>query len=115
MDLLSAPPPPAPGPSSSSSPSPVVCHVPDCLTTQAEIEAELKAFLSGYCAICKKGREGRLCGCAFPCSLTFRAQMMKEIHQLLGVDRPAERKAIQVRRTSSTGGGRTCSPMSRRI
>ena len=76
--------------------SPVVCHIPDCATTQAEIQEELQRFLTGYCSICKKSREGKLCGCAFPCSLTFRAQMMIRIHELLGIEKPPERKAIQV-------------------
>lgn len=76
--------------------SPVVCHIPDCATTQAEIEAELQSFLTGYCSICKKSRDGKLCGCAFPCSLTFRAQMMAKIHELLGMEKPPERKTIQV-------------------
>ncbi len=76
--------------------SPVVCHIPDCATTQAEIEVELKAFLTGYCSICKKAREGKLCGCAFPCSLNFRAQMMAKIHQLLHIPQPPDRRFIQV-------------------
>ena len=81
--------------------SPIVCQIPDCATTQAEIEAELKSFLSGFCSICKKDRLGKLCGCAFPCSLTFRAQMLQKIHELLGQPKPPNRRAIQVIRAES--------------
>ncbi len=80
--------------------SPVVCQIPDCTTTQAEMEAELKSFLSGYCSICKRDRDGKLCGCAYPCALTFRAKMLVKIHELLGIEKPADRRAIQVRSDS---------------
>ena len=76
--------------------SPIVCQIPDCATTQSEIEVELRGFLNGFCSICKKERGGKLCGCAFPCSLTFRAQMCTKIHELLGILKPPERRAIQV-------------------
>ena len=55
-----------------------------------------------YCSICKKDRNGKLCGCAFPCALTFRAQMLSKIHELLGIDRPQDRRAIQVRSTADS-------------
>ncbi len=76
--------------------SPLVCQIPDCSTSQAEIEAELASFLSSFCSFCKKERAGKLCGCAFPCSLTFRAQMLNKIHELLGIEKPPDRRAIQV-------------------
>ena len=80
------------------------CQIPGCDTTHAEIEAELHTYLSGYCKVrivcvtpflisltcyfskaCEKLREGRLCGCAFPCNLTFKGQMLNMIHSLLGM------------------------------
>lgn len=33
-----------------------VCQIPDCTTTRAEIEFELKTFLSSYCTVCKQAR-----------------------------------------------------------
>ncbi|XP_059081890.1 uncharacterized protein LOC131879551 [Tigriopus californicus] len=69
--------------------------IPDCTTTQGEIEVELNHFLASYCSICKKDRGGKLCGCAFPCSLTFRSQMLLKIHDLLQMEKPAKRKTIQ--------------------
>ena len=75
----------------------IVCQIPDCNTTQLEIESEMSAFLSGYCTICRKERSGKLCGCAFPCSLNFRSQMMRKIHDLLNIKKPPDRKTIQVR------------------
>ena len=76
--------------------SPPVCQIPDCTTTQAEIEAELVTFLASYCSVCKKDRNGKLCGCAFPCSLTFKSQMMNKMHELLGLPKPQDRRALQV-------------------
>ena len=76
--------------------SPPVCQIPDCTTTQAEIEAELATFLASYCSVCKKDRNGKLCGCAFPCSLTFKSQMMNKMHELLGLPKPQDRRALQV-------------------
>ena len=75
----------------------VVCQIPECLTTSGEIERELKLFLASYCDVCKKKRGGKLCGCAFPCSLTFRSQMLQKIHDLLGLEKPPDRKTIQAR------------------
>jgi hypothetical protein len=77
--------------------SPLVCQIPDCTTTQSEIEAELASFLASFCSVCKKERAGKLCGCAFPCSLTFRAQMLSKIHELIGIEKPPDRRAIQVK------------------
>ena len=77
-------------------PAATVCQIPDCTTTQTEIEAELATFLASYCSVCKKDRNGKLCGCAFPCSLTFKSQMLNKIHELLGIPKPADRRAIQV-------------------
>merc|ERR1712141_715528 len=74
--------------------SPPVCQIPDCTTTQAEIEAELSTFLASYCSVCKKDRNGKLCGCAFPCSLTFKSQMMNKMHELLGLPKPQDRRAL---------------------
>ena len=34
--------------------SPIVCQIPDCTTTQLEIELELKTYLSSYCTFCKQ-------------------------------------------------------------
>ena len=62
-----------------STESPPVCQIPDCTTTQAEIEVELSTFLASFCSVCKKDRGGKLCGCAFPCSLTFKSQMLNKI------------------------------------
>ena len=42
------------------------------LAFQAMIETELESYLAGFCSHCNKPREGKLCGCAFPCSLTFK-------------------------------------------
>ena len=80
-----------------STESPPVCQIPDCTTTQAEIEVELSTFLASFCSVCKKDRGGKLCGCAFPCSLTFKSQMLNKIHELLGISKPPDRRAIQVK------------------
>ena len=61
-----------------------------------EIEAELASFLNSFCAMCRKDRGGKLCSCAFPCSLTFKSQMLVKIHELLGLEKPPDRRAIQV-------------------
>ena len=42
-----------------------------------KIESELESYLAGFCSHCDKPREGKLCGCAFPCSLTFKVLMKK--------------------------------------
>ena len=76
--------------------SPIVCQIPGCTTTQMEIEAELASFLNSFCAMCRKDRGGKLCSCAFPCSLTFKSQMLVKIHELLGLEKPPDRRAIQV-------------------
>ena len=76
--------------------SSLVCQIPGCRTSQGEIEAELQTYLGGYCNQCQKEREGRLCGCAFPCSLTFKGQMLGKIHNLLGIPVPQGMKAVQV-------------------
>ena len=76
--------------------SAVVCQIPGCKTTQAEIEGELQSYLGGYCQTCDKQREGRLCGCAFPCSLTFKGQMLSMIHSLLGLSYQQGMKQINV-------------------
>jgi len=76
--------------------SSLVCQIPGCKTSQGEIEAELQTYLGGYCQACEKEREGRLCGCAFPCSLTFKGQMLGKIHNLLGINVPQGMKAVQV-------------------
>lgn len=76
--------------------TPLVCQIPGCTTTQAEIESELTTFLSSFCSVCKKERGGKLCSCAFPCSLTFKSQMLVKIHELLGIAKPPDRRAIQV-------------------
>ena len=76
--------------------SPLVCQIPGCTTTQTEIEAELVSFLASFCSVCKKERNGQLCSCAFPCSLTFKSQMLLKIHELLGIAKPPDRRAIQV-------------------
>jgi len=76
--------------------SSLVCQIPGCKTSQGEIEAELQTYLGGYCQACEKEREGRLCGCAFPCSLTFKGQMLGKIHSLLGINVPQGMKAVQV-------------------
>ena len=76
--------------------SPIVCQIPGCTTTQMEIEAELASFLNSFCAMCRKDRGGKLCSCAFPCSLTFKSQMLIKIHELLGLEKPPDRRAIQV-------------------
>jgi len=73
-----------------------VCQVPGCTTTQALIESELENYLAGFCSQCNKPREGKLCGCAFPCSLTFKGQMLHRIHDLLGLEVPSGMKSIQV-------------------
>ena len=80
----------------SSSATSIVCQIPDCATTQDEIEQELNTFLKGFCSVCNKERNGKLCGCAFPCSLTFRSHMLNKIHSFLGITCPPDRKAIQV-------------------
>ena len=74
----------------------MVCQIPGCKTTQAEIECELQSYLGGYCEACDKQREGRLCGCAFPCSLTFKGQMLNMIHSLLGLNYQQGMKQINV-------------------
>ena len=79
-----------------STEAPTVCQIPGCTTTQTEIEAELSTFLNSYCSVCKKDRGGKLCSCAFPCSLTFKSQMLLKIHELLGIAKPPDRRAIQV-------------------
>jgi len=76
--------------------SPLVCQIPGCTTTQTEIETELTTFMTSYCSVCKKDRGGKLCSCAFPCSLTFKSQMLNKIHELLGIGKPFDRRAIQV-------------------
>ena len=76
--------------------SPLVCQIPGCTTTQTEIETELTTFLASYCSVCKKDRGGKLCSCAFPCSLTFKSQMLTKIHELLGIEKPVDRRAVQV-------------------
>jgi len=65
------------------------------------VDAELRAFLQGYCSVCKKDRGGKLCGCSFPCSLSFKAHMRTKIHEILGLGKPNDKRAIQVRTENS--------------
>ena len=88
--------------------SPIVCQIPGCTTTQMEIEAELASFLNSFCAMCRKDRGGKLCSCAFPCSLTFKSQMLVKIHELLGLEKPPDRRAIQVMSKKKIGFGILC-------
>ena len=65
--------------------SPIICEVPNCTVTQAEIEQDLAIFLASYCPDCKRERNGRICSCPFPSTFIFRAAMMTKIMELLNL------------------------------
>ncbi|XP_040565998.1 uncharacterized protein [Lepeophtheirus salmonis] len=77
-------------------PCPTVCQIPGCETTQDEVDAEISTFLFDYCATCKRQRNGNLCGCPYPCTLTFRTAMLQRIHELLEIPLSPDRKSIKV-------------------
>ena len=60
------------------------------ILSQAVIESELESYLAGFCSHCDKPREGKLCGCAFPCSLTFK--VLLKILRKLKCNKPREGK-----------------------
>jgi len=74
----------------------LVCELPGCGVTQKDVETALGEYLDGFCVKCGKKRDGSLCGCPFPCSLTFKGQMLDKIYQLVGKEVPTEAKSIQV-------------------
>jgi len=73
-----------------------VCQLPGCNTTQKDVESALVEYLDGFCVKCEKKRDGSLCGCPFPCSLTFKGPMLEKIHELIGKEIPDGVKSIQV-------------------
>ena len=60
----------------------VVCQIPDCTTTQAEIELELKTFLSSYCTVCKQARTTSIRHNAYRISLIIFKRFISFINLL---------------------------------
>ena len=85
----------------------MVCQLPGCRVTQKDVETALAEYLEGYCMVsqisnlcyteymsryfnhllfsifvqkCARKRDGSLCGCPFPCSLTFKGNIFHTLY-----------------------------------